>query len=503
MTVELPKTPADLPTSAPRFVGRSVPRVEDPLLLTGRAEFIDNVTLPRMLHCAILRSPYPHARIKGIDTSKAVALASVVSVVTGEDAQRWTDPGPTAPEGWGGHCLAVEKVRFVGEPVAAVAATSRYAAEDALELIEVDYEPLPAIADPVKAMQPDSPLVFEERETNVMLQRVFQWGDVESAFRAADRVLSEKFRWHRLGANPMETFGVISQWDPVDGTLTCRGSFQSPSHMGLGRSVTLRLPSNQVRMISHPHGGSFGGKGGARGTDITALLSRKSGGRPVKWIEDRMEYLVAGGSQAWDRHYEAAIAVKKDGTVTGLKVKLLDDLGATGEGYGALSAAKPLTSFTGCYTIPAAEYDLTLVATNKLPASPYRGMGPPPHNLVLEQLMDIAARDLGIDPAEIRRKRTTSRRTSSPTRSRAGTSTTAAITRRRSTRCSRWRTTRGCGSSRPRRASAADTSASAWSARSSPVSSTGTPTRSWVCRAPVCPRAPPSASTFWERSWCA
>jgi CO/xanthine dehydrogenase Mo-binding subunit len=357
-----------------------------------------------MLHCAILRSPYPHARIKGIDTSKAEAMASVVSVVTGEDAQRWTDPGPTAPEGWGGHCLAVEKVRFVGEPVAAVAATSRYAAEDALELIEVDYEPLPAIADPVKAMQPDSPLVFEERETNVMLQRVFQWGDVESAFRAADRVLSEKFRWHRLGANPMETFGVISQWDPVDGTLTCRGSFQSPSHMGLGRSVTLRLPSNQVRMISHPHGGSFGGKGGARGTDITALLSRKSGGRPVKWIEDRMEYLVAGGSQAWDRHYEASIAVKKDGTVTGLKVKLLDDLGATGEGYGALSAAKPLTSFTGCYTIPAAEYDLTLVATNKLPASPYRGMGPPPHNLVLEQLMDIAARDLGIDPAEIRRK---------------------------------------------------------------------------------------------------
>ncbi|UCE87242.1 MAG: xanthine dehydrogenase family protein molybdopterin-binding subunit, partial [Deltaproteobacteria bacterium] len=400
----IPKSLADLPTRAPRFVGRAVPRVEDPLLLTGRAQFIDDVTLPRMLHCAILRSPHPHARILRIDTGAAEKLPCVVSVVTGEDARRWTDPGPTAPEGWGGYCLAVDKTRFVGEPVAAVAATSRYEAEDALEQIEVDYEPLPAVVDPREALEAGGPLVFEEHGSNVMLQRVFQWGDVEAAFRAADRVVTETFRWNRLGANPMETFGVISEWDPVDGTLTCRGSFQSPSHMGLGRSLTLRLPSNKVRMISHPHGGSFGGKGGARGTDITALLSRKSGGRPVKWIEDRMEYLVAGGSQAWDRHYEASLAVTADGTVTGFKVTLLDDLGATGEGYGALSAAKPLTSFTGCYAIPTAAYDLTLVATNKLPASPYRGMGPPPHNLVLEQMMDIAARDLGLDPAEIRRR---------------------------------------------------------------------------------------------------
>jgi carbon-monoxide dehydrogenase large subunit len=400
----IPKSVSELPSSAPRFIGKVVNRVEDPLLLTGRAEFIDNLTLPRMLHCAILRSPHAHARVVSVDTAAAEQLPGVVAVVTGEDARRWTQPTPTVPPGWGAHCLASDKVRFVGEPVAAVAATSRYVAEDALELLGVEYEPLPAVADARKALEPGSPLVFEQHGSNVMLQRVFTWGDVDRAFAEADHVLTEQFRWHRLGANPLETFGVISQWDPVDGSLTCHGSFQSQFHMGLARAAVLGLPSHKVRMVSQPHGGSFGGKGGARGTDITALLSRKSGGRPVKWIEDRMEYLAGGASQAWDRHYEVSLALRRDGTVTGLRVKLLDDLGATAEGWGAVSAAKPLAAFTGCYAIPVAQYDLTIVATNKLPGSPYRGMGPPPHNWVLEQMMDIAARNLALDPAEIRRR---------------------------------------------------------------------------------------------------
>jgi carbon-monoxide dehydrogenase large subunit len=404
MAVEIPKSLADLPTSTPRFIGKAVNRVEDPQLLTGRTEFIDNVTLSGMVHCAILRSPHAHARIKSIDVSEAEKLPGVVAIVTGEDAKRWSQRITTVPEKWGAHCLATDKVRYVGEPVAAVAASSRYVAEDALELINVDYEPLPAVVDATSAAAADSPLIFEENGSNVMLQRVFTWGDVDAAFGAADQVFTEKFRWNRLGANPLETFGVISQWDTADGSLTCRGSFQSQYHMGLGTAATLGLPSNKVRMISQPHGGSFGGKGGMRGTVITALLSCKAGGRPVKWIEDRMEYLAGGAGQAWDRHYEASLACKKDGTVLGFKVKLLDDLGATAEGFGAVSAAKPLTAFTGCYAIPVAQYDLTIVATNKLPGSPYRGMGPPPHNFVLEQLMDIAARGLGMDPAAIRRK---------------------------------------------------------------------------------------------------
>lgn len=404
MAIDIPKRLQDMPTSELRWVGRRVNRKEDASLLTGSTEFIGDVVLPGMLHAAILRSPYPHARIKSIDTSGARALPGVAAVVTGEDAERWTNPARSAPEGWGSRCIATDKVHFVGEPVAAVAATSRYLAEDALEQIEVDYGPLAPVVDPFAAMEDGSPLVIEENGTNVMMHRTFTWGDVDSAFSEATHVFTEKFRWNRVGANPMETYGAISAWDPRTLELTIHGSIQSPAFTGLGRAGVLGIPTNSINVKSFPHGGSFGGKGGARGTDIASMLSRKSGGRPVKWIEDRVEYLTAGGSQAWDRHYEVSLALDADGVVTGLDVKLVDDLGASGEGFGAISAAKPLAAFTGPYTIPVAQYDLTLVATNKVPASPYRGMGPPPHFFVLEQMMDIAARGLDIDPAELRRR---------------------------------------------------------------------------------------------------
>jgi CO/xanthine dehydrogenase Mo-binding subunit len=404
MAVKIPNSIAELPTSNPRFIGQEVNRVEDPALLTGRTEFIDDVVLPGMLHCAILRSPHPHAKIVSIDTSEAEKLAGVHAIATGKDAQELTNPAPTVPENWGVYCLAAEKVRFVGEPVAAVAAVSRYVAEDALELIEVEYELLDVAVDAHKAAEPGSPLIFEEHGTNIMMQRVFTWGEIDQAFADADHVIAEQFRWNRLGANPLETFGCISKWDVLDNSLTLWASVQSQSHFGLGRSVVLGIPSNKVRVISQPHGGSFGGKGAFRGPDIAAILSRKTGGKPVKWIEDRMEYLGGGAGQSWDRHYDVSLALKNDGTVTGLRVKLLDDMGATAEAFGAVSAAKPLAAFVGCYAIPVAQYDLTLVATNKLPGSPYRGMGPPPHNWALEQSMDIAARKLGIDPGEIRRR---------------------------------------------------------------------------------------------------
>jgi len=404
MAVENRTSIAELPISSARYIGKSVNRVEDPSLVTGRTEFIDNVSLPGMVHCAMLRSPYAHAHIKSIDTSAAEKLPGVLGVLTGDEVAAVTIPIPTFPEQWGTHCMAVGKVRYVGQIVAAVAATSRYVAEDAAELINVEYEPLPAVMDPLSAMEPGSPLIYEEKGTNIIFKRLFQWGEADAAFREADHVFTEKFRWHRLGANPMETFGVISQWDPVERTLTCRGSYQAPSQYAMSIGMVLQIPSNRVRLISHPHGGSFGGKGGGPGSMVTSLLSRKIGGRPVKWIEDRMEYLSGGGGHAWDRHYEGSLAVKKDGTVTGFKVKLIDDIGCSAENFAAVGAAKPLAAFTGCYTIPAAAYDLTIVATNKVPSSAYRGMGPPPHNWVLEQLMDIAARGIGTDPAEIRRK---------------------------------------------------------------------------------------------------
>ncbi|MFN8103579.1 MAG: xanthine dehydrogenase family protein molybdopterin-binding subunit [Acidimicrobiia bacterium] len=404
MGVDIPKSVADLPVDAPRYVGRHVHRKEDPALLTGRVEFIDDVVLPGMLHCAILRSPLAHARVNGVDVSAALALDGVVAAVTGADAAAWCNAARSAPDGWGARPIATDKVRFVGEPVAAVAATSRYVAEDALELIDVDYEPLDVVADPFAAMADGSPLVHEDQGTNVMMQRVFAWGEVDAALAGAAHTFTESFRWNRVGANPTETYGCVCEWDPMTLEIVVRGAMQSPSSFALGRAATFGVASNKVNVIGHAHGGSFGGKGNARGTDIACMLSRKAGGRPVKWIEDRGEYLTAGASQAWDRHYEATLALDSEGRMTALAVKLVDDLGATGEGFGAISAAKPLTAFTGPYKIPVAGYDLTLVATNKLPASPFRGMGPPPHFFVLEQMVDIAARSLGIDPAELRRR---------------------------------------------------------------------------------------------------
>ncbi|MFP6639490.1 MAG: hypothetical protein VCC04_04535, partial [Myxococcota bacterium] len=182
MAFQIPKSIDELPTSEVRFVGRGIRRMEDPSLLTGRTPFIDDVVLPQMLHCAILRSPFPHAQITGIDTREAEELPGVVAVLTGEDVLRWSHPAQSAPEGWGIRCMATDKVRFVGEPVAAVAAISRYVAEDAAELIMVDYEPLEVIADPFEAMKPDAPQVMEEQGTNLMMDRVFNWGDVDQVF---------------------------------------------------------------------------------------------------------------------------------------------------------------------------------------------------------------------------------------------------------------------------------------------------------------------------------
>ncbi|MCG3169899.1 MAG: Caffeine dehydrogenase subunit alpha [Pseudomonadales bacterium] len=394
----------DIPASERRWIGRELPRVEDPALVTGRTEFIDNASVPGMLHAAVLRSPHAHARIVRIDARRALALPGVVAVLTGADVARWSNPSGGYPEGTGLHCMATDKAHYFGEPVAAVAACSRYVAEDALELIEVDYEPLPAVVDGRRAGDADAPRVHDTLPANVAFARRFTWGEVDAAFAGAARVVRESFRWNRVGANPIETFGCICQWDTLADAVTIRAGVQSPLLTALAIAGVLGLPSNRVRLISYQRGGSFGGKGNPRAINIVCLLSRKAGGAPIKWIEDRVEYLSAGGGQAWDRFYEAELALDADGRFTGLRIALLDDIGASGENYGAIGAGKPLAAFTGCYAIPVASYDVTIVLSNKLPTSAYRGMGPPPHFFVLEQMVDIAARELGIDPVELRRR---------------------------------------------------------------------------------------------------
>ena len=278
MAIEIPKSLAELPTTEPRFVGRGMRRVEDAALLTGRVQFIDDLVLPRMLHAAILRSPLAHGRITSVDTSRAEALDGVVAVVTGEDARRWSHPAQSSPDGWGVHCIAGDKVHYVGEPVAAVAASNRRVAEDALELIEVEYDALEPVADPFEAMKSDSPRVLDAQDSNVMMDRIFTWGDVDAAFSQAPHVFREKFRWNRLGANPTETFGCISQWDPMELDLTIHGSIQSPGMFGLGRAASFGLPSNKVNIISQPHGGSLGARAAPGAAILVACFRAR---RPV------------------------------------------------------------------------------------------------------------------------------------------------------------------------------------------------------------------------------
>jgi CO/xanthine dehydrogenase Mo-binding subunit len=397
------KLPHELPLTQPRYVGKDVPRVEDPLLLTGRVEYGDNIQLPGMLHAAILRSPHAHARIISIDTSRAEALPGVAAVLTGEEVKAWSHPVFGVPEGWTGYALATEKVHWVGEPVAVVAASDRYVAEDACELIDVEYEVLAPILDPERAMA-GGPFVLEGKESNVAYTRHFQFGDIEKAFGEADLVVKERFRWHRTSGNPMETCVCIADWDPFTNMLTVRGSHRSP-HLILPALVfSLGMPSHQIRIVQSPLGGSFGVKTFARYIILISLMAKKLGGRAVKWTEDRIEHLRGNSSHAWDREHDCELAVKRDGTILGLRMRMVDDFGAFAEWLGVGMVLKPMISFSGCYKIDCFDYECFAVLTNKVPQGPYRGFGLPSHYWVLEQLIDMAAAQLGIDRVEMRRK---------------------------------------------------------------------------------------------------
>jgi CO/xanthine dehydrogenase Mo-binding subunit len=398
-----PSHNAAIPVSQPRYVGHDTPRIEDPLLLTGRAEYGDNIKLHRMLHMAVLRSPHARARIVKVDTSRAEALPGVAAVLTPADVARWSRPIFGIPEGWTGHCTAVETTHWAGEPVCAVAAADRYIAEDALDLIEVEYEPLDPVVDPRKALE-GAPTVLEGKDSNVPFSRVFTFGDVDAAFAQAGVVVKERFRWHRSSGNPIETCVCIAEWDPVSNQLTLRGSHRSPHLVLPGVVASLGLSPNQIRIYTSPLGGSFGTKTFIRYVILTALMAKKLGGRPVKWTEDRIEHLIGNATHAWDRDQECELALTSDGTFLGLKMKVLDDWGASTEWLAGGMLVKPIISFSGCYKIPAFQYDCTGVLTNKVAQGPYRGFGLPSHYWMLDQLVDIAADRLGLDRAEIRRR---------------------------------------------------------------------------------------------------
>jgi len=387
-----------------KWVGQAVPRTEDPALLVSRGGFIDDISLPGMAHAAYLRSPHAHARIVSIDTQKALAHPGVYAVVTGEDVARWTRPQKGrvplhfSPKVY---ALAFEKVRFVGEPVVAVAAVDRATAEDAVDLIEVEYEPLPAIVNPEQAMKPGAPTVFEELENNTLWHGTFPYGDVEGAFANADRVIEERITIHRYLSTPLETFGVIAQHDPATDTLTIWGHTQQPAQDRHALAASLGIPPSQIRLIVPPMGGAFGNKVRPLFLIILALLARAAG-RPVKWIEDRRENLLALGHSA-DGIMDVSAAVKSDGTILGMKFRNIENEGA-GIDFAGRHNLLMLSNIVNCYRVPAVSYDGYSVVTNCCPVVANRGIGKPFMCFSVERMVDIIASELHLDRLEVRRR---------------------------------------------------------------------------------------------------
>ncbi|GGG25958.1 xanthine dehydrogenase family protein molybdopterin-binding subunit [Paenibacillus abyssi] len=387
-------------------IGQPMARVEDARLTSGQGTFIEDLNpLPNIHHAAILRSPYPHARIKAIRTEKAERMPGVKGVVTGEDIARMTVPFPvgvTAPVKY--YSLAVEKVRFVGEPVAVVVAKNRYLAEDALEAIEVDYEPLPAVVDIEKALEQDAPLLHDEVGSNIANHRFFDYGDVDRAFAEADHVIKHKFRFPKYSATPVETYGVIAQYESSGNHLTIWSNFHGPFTLQSVMAAALQMPSNHLRIIIPKDvGGSYGIKSGVFPYMVLMGVVSKKLGLPVKWIEDRQEHLTASSSGT-DRVTWIEAAVKLDGTVTGLKMKMADSVG------GYIRAPEPACLYrthsnsTGAYRIPNLHMETIAVMTNKSPTGLIRGYGGQQLYFPLERIMHMIAEQLGMDPADVIRR---------------------------------------------------------------------------------------------------
>src|SRR5881296_2792455 len=388
-----------------RWIGKSVKRVEDFRLLTGRGTFIDDhPPVANVHHAAIVRSRHAHARILGYDVSKALAADGVVAVITGEDVAKETKPfavGVTTPVHY--YCAATDKARFVGEPVAVVVARDRYLAEDAAELVEVAYEPLPAVIDPEKALEPDAPVLHEKAGTNLAGHRRLVYGDPDRAFREAEVVLRERFRFPKYGSTPIETYGIIARWE-LDGVCTVWSNFMGPFIMHPLTARVLGLAENKLRFIVPPDiGGSFGIKTSIYPYIALIALASKHAGVPVKWIEDRREHLLASSSGT-DRIAYREVAAKTDGTVLGMRFKWLDNVGGYIRSPEPGCSFRPTGNFVGPYRFQHLEVDASVVMTNKSLTGPNRGYACGHLYFETEGMMDRLAEKLGMDPAEVRRR---------------------------------------------------------------------------------------------------
>jgi CO/xanthine dehydrogenase Mo-binding subunit len=387
-----------------KWVGKPTPRKEDPKLLTGRAGYIGDVVVPGMLHAAVLRSPHAHARIRSIDTSAARALPGVVCVLTGPEALEHTGPmAAFCAEPVPQTAIATEKVRYPGEAVAVVAATDRYIAEDARALIVVDYEVLDPVVDPIAAMEPAATRVHDTLDSNVVFHRSLDFGDVEGDLARAATVVRRTGRWHRMCATPLETAGALASWDPYTGAMTVWSNSNFYNFLPWVFAGILGVPTNRLRLIPCTVGGSFGSKHLIMQVVAIAGALSKATGRPVRYLEDRFDNLAANDNTGPDRHYDAELALSAEGEMLGLTLKIIDDYGAYfqfAHGQHGNAMAQP----TGPYRIGSLRYDVACVLTNKVQQGFFRGAGADPGNFILERLVDAAADELDIDPAELRRR---------------------------------------------------------------------------------------------------
>ncbi len=387
-----------------RWIGRPLKRVEDPRLLTGRGSYIDDLPFTRLFHAAIVRSPHAHARILGIDASEALRAPGVVGVVTGE-AARATRPfsvGVTAPIRY--HCMAMDKARFVGEPVAVVVATSRYLAEDALDLVRVEYEPLPAVVDPERALDLDAPVLHEEVGSNLACHRLISYGDPDRAFNEAEVVINERFRFPKYGSTPIETYGIVASHDPTSGVLTIWSNFMGPFIMHPLVARSLGLQENKLRFIIPTDiGGSFGIKSSIYPYLALLGLVAMRTGLPVKWIEDRREHLLASSSGT-DRVTYRELAAKKDGTILGMRYRWYDNVGGYVRSPEPGCAFRPTGNWVGPYRFQHLDVDVSVVMTNKSLTGPNRGYACGHLYFETERMLDLLAEKIGMDPVEVRRK---------------------------------------------------------------------------------------------------
>ena len=392
-----------------RYFGASVLRAEDNTLITGRGTYVDDIVRPGMLHAAFVRAEHAHARVRAIRTEAAEAMAGVTAVITndrlpeGLKDKRMAQPypAPMLKQGTCAHVLAAGEVNYVGQTVAMVVATSRHVAEDAAALIEVDYQPLDAIVDCREALADGAPLVHEGAPDNVAATLRANFGDVDKAFAEADHVVTVSDKHHRGGCHAMETRGAIAEDDPARGELMLWSATQCPYLVRRVVAQHLSIPESSLRVIAPDVGGGFGPKAGVYAEEMMVTIAARMLGRPVKWIEDRREHFTATQTQR-DQFWDLEAAVAANGKVLAVRGTVVHDNGAFVP-YGLLLPFTTLGPLPGPYAIRNVDVTLHAVFTNTTPNSPVRGAGRPNAAYAMERVMQAVARELKLDPAEVRR----------------------------------------------------------------------------------------------------